>query len=176
LDFNADGLVNFFEFNSFTHAWLSRDPNDPTLPSDPNLIDPNDFIGWNPVWDLNGDYTVSLPDLILFTNETPWLWKACWLDIDQIQVMGSGGGDMLMMGGDFVGLEDLQFSCESSEQPEMSLEDQIIQLQEVIAFLEQIWMEDPLIQQEIDAKVWQDFMEAVYQGLIELQIRTVQIK
>jgi|GEM_PF-2222419 len=37
-------------------------------------------------------------------------------------------------------------------------------------------MEDPLIQQEIDAKVWQDFMEAVYQGLIELQIRTVQIK
>jgi len=47
-------------------------------------------------------------------------------------------GDMLMMGGDFVGLEDLQFSCESSEQPEMSLEDQIIQLQEVIAFLEQI--------------------------------------
>jgi len=85
-------------------------------------------------------------------------------------------GDMLMMGGDFVGLEDLQFSCESSEQPEMSLEDQIIQLQEVIAFLEQIWMEDPLIQQEIDAKVWQDFMDSVYQSLLDLQTQEVQIE
>jgi len=85
-------------------------------------------------------------------------------------------GDMLMMGGDFVGLEDLQFSCESSEQPEMSLEDQIIQLQEVIAFLEQIWMEDPLIQGEIDAEIRQDFMDSVYQSLLDLQTQEVQIE
>ena len=176
LDFNADGVVNFFEFNSFTLAWLSRDPNDPSLPSDPNLADPNDFTNWNPIWDLNGDYTVGLPDLILFIDETPWLWKACWLDIDQIQMMGSGSGGMLMMSRGFMVPGKLHTVSEPIEQPELSIEGQISQLQDAIAFLEQIWMEDPLIQQEIDAKVWQDFMDAVYQGLIELQIRTVQIK
>ncbi|MEJ5260519.1 MAG: choice-of-anchor Q domain-containing protein [Anaerohalosphaeraceae bacterium] len=173
LDWNADGLVNFFEFSSFAHAWLSRDPNDPSI-TDPNLVDPNDFIGWNPVWDLNGNYAVGLSDLILFTNETPWLWKACWLDIEQIQGMGSGGGDMLLMGGDFMGLKDMQSASEAIEQPEVSIEGRISHLQEAIAFLERIWREDPEMQKDIDAEVWKNFMDTVYQGLLELQADSVR--
>ncbi|HOK67838.1 MAG TPA: right-handed parallel beta-helix repeat-containing protein [Anaerohalosphaeraceae bacterium] len=173
LDWNADGLVNFFEFSSFAHAWLSRDPNDPSI-TDPNLVDPNDFIGWNPVWDLNGDYSVGLSDLSLFTNDTPWLWKACWLDIEQIQGMDSGGEDMLLMGGDFIGLKDMQFAFEAIEQPDVSVEDQISQLQEAITFLERIWREDPEIQKDIDAEVWKNFMNTVYQGLLEWQADSVR--
>lgn len=185
LDWNADGLVNLYEFNSFSRAWLSHDPNDPVWMADPNLADPNLSEGWYE-WkyrcnlDDTGDsiYTIDLADLMIFVEEIPWGWKACWLDLGELamQQMASGGDEMLMMGDDFMGLEGMQFSSESSEQPEMSLEDQITQLQEAIAFLEQIWLEDPAIQQEIDPEVWQEFMEAVYQGLFELQTDGIQIE
>lgn len=81
-------------------AWLSRSPDDPALPDDPNLIDPNDFIGWNPICDLNGDYTISLPDLDLFLYD--WLWLACWKEsrmarFDGIMESMMGGGGMMSM-------------------------------------------------------------------------------
>jgi uncharacterized repeat protein (TIGR01451 family) len=171
LDLNADGLVNFVEFASLARAWLSRDPNDPALPTDPNLIDPNDFIGWNPVWDLDGDYAVGLQDLVLFAQETPWLWTACWLDIESLTLpqMASVGEEILMRSGNFVGLEDLQVSYETMKQPALSVDQQISQLQEAIAFLEQLWREDPAIQQVIDAEAWQEFMKTLHQGLFELR-------
>lgn len=97
-DANHDGLVNLYEFSAFSRAWLSRDPNDPSLPSDPNLIDPNDFTNWNPACDLNEDYTVSLPDIVMFIDEAPWLWRACWLTDDSLfeMLVLSGGESMLM--------------------------------------------------------------------------------
>ncbi len=85
-------------------------------------------------------------------------------------------GDMLMMGGDFVGPDELQMSYEPMEQAELSIEEQISQLQDAIAFLEQIWLEDPDIQGEIDAEIWQDFMDSVYQSLLDLQTQEVQIE
>jgi hypothetical protein len=36
-------MITYQEFAIFSRAWLSRDPNDPSLPADPNLIDPNDL-------------------------------------------------------------------------------------------------------------------------------------
>jgi len=35
LDWNADGVVNMYEFSSFSSAWLSHDPNEPGL-ADPD--------------------------------------------------------------------------------------------------------------------------------------------
>jgi uncharacterized repeat protein (TIGR01451 family) len=85
-DWNADGIVNLYEFNAFSKAWLSRDPNDPTLPSDPNLIDPNEFINWDSRCDLNQNYRVDLPDILLFADDNIWLWVACWrTDIQEMQ-------------------------------------------------------------------------------------------
>lgn len=90
-DRNADGVVNYAEFLAFSTSWLSRDPNDPSLPNDPNLIDPNDFTYWNPRCDLNDNYTVDLPDIISFVDDSPWLWKACWRE-NYVAVYGVTSG------------------------------------------------------------------------------------
>jgi hypothetical protein len=58
------------------------------------------------------------------------------------------------------------------EQPivvEKSIVEQILDLESVIKFLEQIWMEDDQIQQEIDPQAWQEFIDSVYQSLLDLQ-------
>ncbi|HOQ05662.1 MAG TPA: hypothetical protein PKY88_10670 [Anaerohalosphaeraceae bacterium] len=83
--------------------------------------------------------------------------------------MGSGGGDMLLMSGVPVRLEDRRFAFEAIEHPEVSIEDQISQLQEAITFLERIWQEDPEVQQDIDAEVWKNFMNMVCQSFLEWQ-------
>ena len=43
-------------------------------------------------------------------------------------------------------------------------------LEDMIEFLEEIWMEDPYIQQEIDEENWKEFMDKVYYSLDELKI------
>jgi len=93
LDQNADGLVNYEEFTLFSHAWLSRDPNDPAIITDPNYIghpdyaDPQTLAQWEIAWfpwgkknDFNEDLRLNLDDLIIFSEESYgiWLWEACW--------------------------------------------------------------------------------------------------
>jgi hypothetical protein len=50
-----------------------------------------------------------------------------------------------------------------------SIEEQILSLEDCIELLEKLWLEEPDIQQEIDPADWKTFMDAVYQGLLELQ-------
>jgi hypothetical protein len=93
LDQNADGIVNYEEFTVFSHAWLSRDPNDPAIITDPNYIghpdyaDPQTLAQWETAWfpwgkmnDFNEDLRLNLDDLIVFSEESYgiWLWEACW--------------------------------------------------------------------------------------------------
>jgi len=40
--------------------------------------------------------------------------------------------------------------------------------------LEQIWLEEPGIQEAIDPEDWKDFMDAVYYNLLELQTADIQ--
>lgn len=80
LDWNADGIVNLVEFNEFSAAWLSHNPEDPAWLADPNLVDPNSAAAWNPRCNLNdtgsSTYSIDLDDLRVFLND--WLWVACW--------------------------------------------------------------------------------------------------
>jgi hypothetical protein len=103
-DWTYDGVITYQEFAIFSRAWLSRDPNDPSLPSDPNLIDPNDFTGWNPICNLDqtGDsaYRIDIADLAAFCAQDSWLWEACWRE-DYWDVWGmkdDGGARMLVLG------------------------------------------------------------------------------
>jgi len=50
-----------------------------------------------------------------------------------------------------------------------AIEQQIVELEDSIAFLEDLWLQEPDIQQQIDPDEWKAFMDAVYQGLWELQ-------
>jgi uncharacterized repeat protein (TIGR01451 family) len=166
LDWNADGVVNLVEFSEFQRVWLSHDPNDPT---DPNLLDPNDFINWNPVCNLdatgNSQYAIDLADLDIFWDN--WLWTACWLTEEYLEMMS--GGESMMMAESVISVQtEIQLE-ESPVVEEISIEEQILSLWDCIAFLEQIWLEEPDIQQEIDAETWKEFMDAVYHGILELQ-------
>jgi uncharacterized repeat protein (TIGR01451 family) len=94
LDRNADGVINFKEFSFFSLGWLSRDPNDPAIITDPNYIghpdyaDPNTLAQWGRTWNAqcNLDDTnlkINLDDLIVFCEQVyhNWLWEACWRDL-----------------------------------------------------------------------------------------------
>jgi uncharacterized repeat protein (TIGR01451 family) len=91
-DWNADGIINFYEFSVFSGAWLSHDPNGPG--GDPN--------GWNPICNLDASgtsqYVIDLDDLIAFVENDPqvWLWEACWRDDGLYGSMAMGGGESMM--------------------------------------------------------------------------------
>ncbi len=183
-DFNADGMVNLYEFNGLSKAWLSHDPNDPVWLGDPNLADPNLSEGWYE-WKYQynyettgaSQYVIDLADLAAFVEDAPWLWQACWLDLEELQMqqMADGGEEMLMMSGDFMALDSMQ-SLSVPAEPPLSVEDQIARLEDSLIFLARIWLEEPDIQQQINPKDWQEFMGAVYQSLLNLQTQAVQIE
>ncbi len=107
-DLNADGRVNLHEFNGFSKAWRGHDPNDPVWLADPNLADPNLSEGWDE-WKSrynyeaggNSRYSIDLADLAVFLEDAPWLWTACWLEVEERPMMRqmSGSGGIRRMGG-----------------------------------------------------------------------------
>ncbi len=194
----ADGLVNFREFAVLSRFFGAHDPNDPGL-HDPNhpdyeyLTDPNspgyvtqssialwypDGYTFNYVNTGTSQYAVDLADVLYWADEAPWAWRACWVNLEemQIQQIPGGGEEILLMGGDFMELESSQVVSEPTLQPELSVQEQIVQLQESLVFLAQIWLEEPDLQQEINAEDWQAFMDAIYQNLVGLQTGSVQLE
>jgi hypothetical protein len=166
LDYNADGIVNYGEFELFSRAWLTHDPNDPQMPPG---IDPNDFVHWNPQCDLDLDYDIDLDDLVIFADYQNgfWLWIACWLDSQMQQMMS-----MMPEGGVQIELlsMDITESTATTIIHEKTIQQQVIELEDTVEFLEQLWLTDDSIQQEIDADVWLRFMNQVYECAIEIQI------
>jgi hypothetical protein len=94
LDWDADGIVNLNEFRKFSDVWLSHDPNDPAVldpnnpvndPNSPSYIKPEQLEAWYPDgWKLNfsieedSAYSIDVADLLVFLDDAPWLWVACW--------------------------------------------------------------------------------------------------
>ncbi|MCE5185348.1 MAG: right-handed parallel beta-helix repeat-containing protein [Planctomycetaceae bacterium] len=183
-DWTYDGVINLDEFSIFSRAFMSWDPNSPLCdPNNPGYVsDPNapGYISetakanWNPICDFNDDTTVDLADFITFCED--WCWVACWrLDLLELmeqeqQMMMGGENQMQSLDAGLMETEALQTISEPEMiQSEPTVEEQILQLQDAITFLEQIWLEEPDIQQEISAEDWQAFMDSVYQNLTELQ-------
>ena len=177
-DLNADGVINFYEYAYFARAWLSHDPNDPVWVADPNLADPNLSEGWYEwKYKFNLDdtghsaYRVDLADLLMFLEEAPWLWTACWrTDLQPEMRMAGFGGEQLQM---------FSAAKTASAPPvveQKAIQKQILDLAATIVSLEQLWLEEPDIQQQIDPEKWQRFMEAVYGHLLELHNESVQTK
>ncbi len=198
LDWDADGVVNLYEFSKFSAAWLSHDPNDPGITTDPNYIDepnyvdPNALVNWNSICDFDDDYDIDLADLAAFAPD--WLWIACWKQAqtnrfdNMMASMAMGGGAEGMMAPiptqpatmplepepETMPLEPEPETMPVEEEPppveEKSIAERILDLEESIELLENIWLEDPYIQQKIDPNDWNRFMDAVYDGLDELKI------
>ena len=143
-------------------------------------------------------YTIDVADLTIFLEDSPWLWIACWrTDIREMQQMSmammAGGGyssPETILQSEPVSeetqsvqavepvvvqqvkiippVEVIQQEAESVE-PEISIEQQIADLQDAIQFLEVLWDENPELQQEMQASDWQAFMDELYNSLTELQ-------
>jgi len=170
-DLNADGVINLHEFVNFSRAWLSHDPNDPAWIADPNLADPNLSEGWYE-WkhkfnlDDTGSsaYRVDLADLLIFLEEAPWLWTACWRTDLQPEMMMFSFGGVQMKSMDSV----ISAKAEIQTVQKKSTQEQIHHLASVVVQLENLWLAEPDIQKAIEPDLWNRFMETVYQNLYEL--------
>ncbi len=200
-DWNADGVVNLEEFVHWSRSWLSHDPNDPYITTDPNNIgqpnyaDPNTIaqwrLTWNPRCDLNSDYNVNLPDLIIFVDDTPWLWTACWKQqelleqqqMQQMSMMMGGGGQTIMSSTPSTSLEPLQ-SAETAT-PAIVEPIEIVPATELIEPIEI----DPVVERENllslvedinalinaggdDAQAWQEMKILLEQTLVDMEDTT----
>ena len=192
-DWNHDGRVNLNEFSKFSTYWLAHDPNDPAItdpnhpdhtyltePNSPGYVSPDSLARWYPdghtfnyITTGGSQYAIDLADVMVFAEESPWLWCACWLPDNEFL---SGGGEMSMMSGGFMELDGFQILSEPVVVPQLSSENQITQLQQMLILLARIWVEEPDIQQQIDAESWQEFMMTVYQNLLDLKTETVPIQ
>jgi hypothetical protein len=168
LDFSGDGVINMVEYAAFASSWLVPDSNEL----------------FNPQCDLNNDNFIDLADFAEFCDS--WLWTACWrLDLQQLltQQMMMGGGDNVAEASSFGMFTELDplYSAQSSPVKsaqlaveEKSIDQQIINLEDTISFLEQIWLEEPDLQREINPKDWKNFIDAVYQNLSDLQKESIR--
>jgi hypothetical protein len=213
LDWDADGIVNLNEFRKFSDVWLAHDPNDPAVldpnnpvndPNSPSYIKPEQLEAWYPDgWKLNfsieedSAYSIDVADLLVFLEDAPWLWVACWrTDIQEMQQQMMQQSMMMNSGLTTKSISTLQSEPVLTEtssvqtveplvvqnvksvpiqespiepvQPEKSIAEQIADLQEAIQFLESIGS-DPNTQFEIQALDWQEFMDEVRNSLTELQ-------
>ena len=144
LDWNADGVVNLYEFSFFQRAWLSHDPNDDEWLADPNLVDPNLSEGWyewkyqcnlDATEDTDTEFQVDLADLDIFWDE--WLWEACWRD-NYIAMYGmmSGGSESMMMGAMSPESTTIEEEMTYADMPISKLAPLVIGIHDIIGYLE----------------------------------------
>ncbi len=194
-DWNGDGLVNLIEFNFISRAWLSHAPNDPAL-TDPNYAmysyynDPNsvyyvslmDKERWEPICNFvangNSQYVIDATDLLMFidadpnssTNTDRWLWQACWLSEEwqaqqQSMIAMQPGSQQQEM----TAAMPMETDVAEIPIPEKSIAQQLAETKEAAQWLEELWLTEPELQNEIDAASWKEFMDAVNESIKELE-------
>jgi len=151
----ADGLVNLLEFSDMAAAWLSMDPNQTPEP------DPNDSANWNPICDLDKDLDVDIDDLVLLCDE--WLWRACWRDTEEMMgmmMMAPGGGESFS--------EDGMHSIPYQSTLAVPVEEEAVEaavpmatLEEMTAWLEEIYGDNEEFQLGYSPQEWQEFIDEV---------------
>jgi uncharacterized repeat protein (TIGR01451 family) len=139
-DFNSDGLVNFFDYAFFASAWQS-DPNDPNYNEDCDLEDNN---------------SIDSKDLARFCED--WLWQTAWAKTFPFayETMGHSMGRSMA---ESPGLtQDLFVSVSAKQaQPELTAAD----IEEIIKWLEQLWLTDDQVRKVISEDDWLKFIELV---------------
>ena len=81
-------------------------------------------------------------------------------DLPQDDAVGAVGDSMLLGG----------FEAQAVSEP--SALEQLGDLVNIVGQLETIWLDDPNIQQEIDSADWQEFMDVLYDNLLEVYLST----
>ena len=141
-DFYTDGFVNFFDYAFFASAWL-------TIPT-------NQY--YNEVYDLVDNNCIDSNDLARFCED--WLWQTAWakaFPFSYGQGMGKSMG-MDMGEGFFPSIQAKQ------AQPELTAAD----IEEILKWLEELWLTDDEVRKVISEDDWLKFIESVKQVLKEI--------
>ncbi len=140
-DINTDGFVNFFDYAFFASAWQS-------VPNDPN---------YNEDCDLEDDNFIDYHDIALFCKD--WLWQTAWAKAFPSPYDELWGRSMSMgMGeGFFPSMQAKQI------QPELTAAD----IEQILKWLEELWLTDDEVRKVITADEWQKFIEAVIEAAKE---------
>jgi len=140
-DINSDGFVNFFDYAFFASAWL-------TIPTDQY---------YNEDCDLEDDNLIDNKDIALFCKD--WLWQTVWAKAFP-SAYDEGLGRSMSMGmgeGFFPSMQTKQ------AQPELTAAD----FEEILKWLEDLWLTDEEVRKTIPEDEWQKFIEAVIQAAKE---------
>jgi len=165
VDWNCDGVVDYYELAVFSDAWLTE-PNDANDPNSPD---------WNPDCDLDGDDFVDFNDFAVFANE--WRWQACYMIPDTWMMMSMGGAGFAEMAVTLAEpIVQIPFSQAEITQFDAAklvsnyhIRQQIAQTEEIIEFFENLWQTDKEFREMIDENDWLEFINTLYDWLDELQ-------
>jgi hypothetical protein len=146
-DFNSDGLVNFFDYALIANVWLTT---------------PNEVNYYDDIYDLVDNDRIDNNDLARFCED--WLWQTAWAKTFPFayQTMGCGMGKSM---GESPGLtqEFLPSPSANREQPELTAAD----IEEIIKWLEDLWLTNEEVRKTISEDDWLKFIESVKQALKE---------
>ncbi len=155
-DFDDDGTVNLVDFSRISEAWL-------TDPLDQN---------WDPCCDLDYDDEIAVGDMLYLSED--WLLTLCSLLEQRYAENGSGTGmpPCPLYGGTGQQLYSSSDTADHSvvpTPPELTIEELIEQLKDIIIFLDEIWQTDreELIK-EISEKEWFELMDMLNKDLERL--------
>lgn len=166
-DNTGDGRINLAEFYQLAPLWQMSsgdcDPNDPNTPT------------WNSDYDFDSDDDVDIVDLCSFSVD--WAWQACYHDSPSWYFMtlpatlpdASEGGGALSA----AMIENYRRAVWQAQAPEYTptLTERIWHLENLIYWLEGIWLNTPGIQEEVDEE---GFFNMLYQLQDELELLYLQ--
>jgi len=144
-DLNSDEAVNFVDFAIFASQWDANGCNDPN---------------WCEGADIDRDGDVDHNDLGLFVEY--WLWPTTELETIIIHQIDPNSQQMSGAG------MDGMFGMQETQQT-LSAPAQEIDIDEIVRFLEEIWVQEKEFRESISEAEWNKFIESVKNSYPQLQ-------
>jgi len=143
-DFNDDRIVNFIDYARFANAWDSNDSNS----------------NWDPICNIGipANNRIDYNDLAVFCED--WLWQAGWTQLIGFMMMGQG---MSEEGGVLFAPAETSLQAVSAEQQIEKVEP--LKIEQLIKWLEELWLTDSEVRKTIDKAPWQKFMDSIKDGV-----------
>jgi len=143
-DFDNSENVDFFDYAMFADAWRTT---------------PNDVNDYNDIFDLEDNNAIDYNDLDLFCED--WLWEAGWKKSYASgfdRGMGAMGGMDLQLLEETAAFYALEPITAAKSQPQ---EIEPVDLEELLKWLEELWLTDEQLREMISEDEWLKFVEAV---------------
>jgi hypothetical protein len=136
-DFDKNKKVDFVDYAMFAKAWRTT---------------PNDINDYDDMFDLADNDAIDYNDLALFCKD--WLWEAGWTKSFACG-MGRGMGGMALESQQMM---EASYPAEPKTQP---VQTEPPDPEEVLKWLEELWLTNELLRKMITEDEWLKFIEAI---------------